>query len=167
MQINFYATKEGIIDLFNWIKREFPDLLFYSYNKNACFDENELYVNDVGYSVQLWMTLNDSLLAEKMKANASNVLEDKYPFLFQQSMEFIFGYSDDKILNFDFSNYNPYKDLREPFWRCRIYVDSWYLGKNERYKSIYQKMYRKIRKESIKLNGQYVDDYLYKSKNSQ
>ena len=38
MQINFYITKEGMIDLYNWIKREFPNLLFYSYDKNACFD---------------------------------------------------------------------------------------------------------------------------------
>ena len=166
MQINFYITKEGMIDLYNWIKREFPNLLFYSYDKNACFDENELYIND-DYGDQLWMTLNDSLLAEKMKANTSNVLEEKFPFLFQQGMEFDFRCSDNKIFDFDFSNYNPYKDLGKPFYKSRIYVDSWYLGKNERYTSIYQKMYRKIRKESIKLNGQYVDDYLYKSKNSQ
>ena len=113
------------------------------------------------------MTLNDSLLAEKMKANTSNVLEEKFPFLFQQGMEFDFRCSDNKIFDFDFSNYNPYKDLGKPFYKSRIYVDSWYLGKNERYTSIYQKMYRKIRKESIKLNGLYVKDYLYKSKNSQ
>ncbi len=166
MQINFYITKEGMIDLYNWIKREFPNLLFYSYDKNACFDENELYIND-DYGDQLWMTLNDSLLAEKMKANTSNVLEEKFPFLFQQGMEFDFRCSDNKIFDFDFSNYNPYKDLGKPFYKSRIYVDSWYLGKNERYTSIYQKMYRKIRKESIKLNGLYVKDYLYKSKNSQ
>ena len=166
MQINFYITKEGMIDLYNWIKREFPNLLFYSYDKNACFDENELYIND-DYGDQLWMTLNDSLLAEKMKANTSNVLEEKFPFLFQQGMEFDFRCADNKIFDFDFSNYNPYKDLGKPFYKSRIYVDSWYLGKNERYTSIYQKMYRKIRKESIKLNGLYVKDYLYKSKNSQ
>ena len=166
MQINFYITKEGMIDLYNWIKREFPNLLFYSYDKNACFDENELYIND-DYGDQLWMTLNDSLLAEKMKANTSNVLEEKFPFLFQQGMEFDFRCSDNKIFDFDFSNYNLYKDLGKPFYKSRKYVDSWYLGKNERYTSIYQKMYRKIRKESIKLNGLYVKDYLYKSKNSQ
>ena len=166
MQINFYITKEGMIDLYNWIKREFPNLLFYSYDKNACFDENELYIND-DYGDQLWMTLNDSLLDEKIKANTSNVLEEKFPFLFQQGMEFDFRCSDNKIFDFDFSNYNPYKDLGKPFYKSRIYVDSWYLGKNERYTSIYQKMYRKIRKESIKLNGLYVKDYLYKSKNSQ
>ena len=166
MQINFYITKEGMIDLFNWIKREFPDLLFYSKHKNACFDENELYIND-DYGDQLWMTLNDSLLAEKMKANPSNVLEEKGTFLLQQGIEFGFRCSDNKIFDFDFSNYNPYKDLGKPFYKSRIYVDSWYLGKNERYKSIYQKIYRKIRKESIKLNGLYVKDYLYKSKNSQ
>ena len=166
MQINFYITKEGMIDLYNWIKREFPNLLFYSYDKNACFDENELYIND-DYGDQLWMTLNDSLLAEKMKANTSNVLEEKFPFLFQQGMEFDFRCSDNKIFDFDFSNYNPYKDLGKPFYKSRRYVDSLYLGKNERYTSIYQKMYRKIRKESIKLNGLYVKDYLYKSKNSQ
>ena len=166
MQINFYITKEGMIDLYNWIKREFPNLLFYSYDKDDCFDENELYIND-DYGDQLWMTLNDSLLAEKMKANTSNVLEEKFPFLFQQGMEFDFRCSDNKIFDFDFSNYNPYKDLGKPFYKSRIYVDSWYLGKNERYTSIYQKMYRKIRKESIKLNGLYVKDYLYKSKNSQ
>ncbi len=63
----FYITKEGMIDLYNWIKKEIPDLLFYSKNKNACFDENELYINDVGHIDTLIMTLNDSLLAEKMK----------------------------------------------------------------------------------------------------
>ncbi len=76
-------------------------------------------------------------------------------------IELILEYSDDTIFTFDFSTYNRYVDNTKPFYWCRFYVNSYYLGVNEMYTSIYKKIYGKIRRNSIRLN---CIDYLYLGK---
>lgn len=78
----------------------------------------------------------------------------------KNSIELLLGYSENKIYNFDFTNYNPYdKANHEKFYRCKFYGDSYYLGNNELYVKMYQKICRKIRKNSTKINGKYYGFY--------
>ena len=164
MQINFYSNKEGIIELFNWIKKEFPDLDFYSWKDNARFNDENLRNNDVGYYNTLYLTLKDSLLSKKM-ISYEKCGDIECTIFFKNSIEFGFGYSDDKIYNYDFTNYNPYnKNLIEPFYPCRIWLDSYYLSGNEIYTKIYRKICSKIRRNSIRLQYDYVEAYLYSKK---
>ena len=46
------------------------------------------------------------------------LLYQKYPLIFQNGIELLLGYSENKIYNFDFTNYNPYdKANHEKFYR--------------------------------------------------
>jgi len=163
MQITFYLNKENFIELFEWIKNQFPNIKYYDNIKNHFINEVELYNGSTGYTGQIILTDENSNLTSKILENNYDFLDKKYPFIWQNGIELSFGYSENKIYNFDFSNFNPYdKSNSEIFYRCRIYVDSFYLNSNEMYIKIYQKICRKIRKNSIKLNGKYIKDYLYK-----
>lgn len=165
MQIYFYTSKKNFIELFEWIKTNFKNLNYYDNRKNKCFNEQEVYNGIIGYTRQIILTDEKSMLSEKMKLNNFDFIEEKYPFIWKSGIELTFGYSDDEIYRFDFSSYNPYdKKINEPFYRCRFYLDSFYLSNNEMYKSIFQKICKKIRKDSIHINGEYVKDYLYNGK---
>lgn len=161
MQINFYSNKEGIIELFNWIKKEFPELDFYSWKDNARFNERNLYLNEVGYHDKLYLTLKNSELSNKMICyNKCDYM--KLDFLLENGIEFYFGYSDNKIYNYNFKNYNPQdRTVHEPFFPCRIYLNSYYLGDNDIYIKIYKKLSSRIRRNSIRLNYDYIEAYLY------
>lgn len=162
MQITFYLNKESFLELFEWIKKEYPNIKYYDNIKNNLLNEIELHNGLVGYTGQIILTDENSILANKIINNCYDFIEKKYPFIWQNGIELSFGYSENKIYNFDFSNFNPYdKTNTEKFYRCRFYIDSFYLSNNEFYSKIFQKICRKIRKKSIKLNGKYVKDYLY------
>lgn len=107
------------------------------------------------------MTDEYSTLYSKVRDNNSyDFPEEKYPLIFQNGIELLLGYSENKIYNFDFTNYNPYdKANHEKFYRCKFYGDSYYLGNNELYVKMYQKICRKIRKNSTKINGKYYGFY--------
>lgn len=162
MQITFYLNKENFIELYEWLKKECPNIQYYDNNKNDLVDEIELYNSLTGHTGQIILTDEHSVLSSKIFDNNYDFLEKKYPFIWQNGIELSFGYSENKVYNFDFTNFNPYdKSNSEKFYRCRLYIDSFYLASNEFYIKIYQKICRKIRKNSIKLNGKYVKDYLY------
>lgn len=162
MQVTFYSNKENFLELFEWLKKEFPNIKYYDNRKNNLLNETELYTGTVGYTGQVILTDENSILAQKVINNNYDLLENRYPLIHQSGIELLFGYSEDKIYNFDFSKYNPYsKDNTEEFYMCRFYVNSFYLSNDGFYSKIYQKIYRRIRRKSIKLNGEYVKDYLY------
>ena len=165
MQIRFYSNKESIIELFNWIKNKYPDLDFYSEKDNARFKEDDLYTNSVGYHNVLWMTLKDSVLSNKM-VGFEKCEHIHCKVLFQNSIEFTFGYFDELIYNYDLINYNPYKkELNtEPFYYCRIWLDSYYLGDNEIYTKMYKSIFSKIRRNSVRVCGNHIEAYLLKIK---
>lgn len=165
MQINFYTNKENFIELFEWIKNKFKNIKFYDRENNVCLDEQLLYFKTTGYNGLLVLTDENSALSEKMKINKLDFSEGKFPFLWKSGIELSFGYSDETVYEFDFSTFNPYKDICESFYRCRFYLDTYYLSDNVMYKTIFNKICGKIRRNSIHINGMYVKDYLYVGKN--
>lgn len=162
MQINFYLNKENFIELFEWIKKEFPNIRYFDNNKNCILDETEIYNGEPGYSKQIYLTNEHSTLYSKVRDNNSYDFPEGKHLVWQSGIELLFGYSENKVYNFDFTNYNPYdKANHEEFDICRFYGDSYYLGNNELYVKMYQKICRKIRKNSTKINGYYVNEWLY------
>ena len=162
MQITFYLNKENFLKLYEWIKKEYSNIKFYNNRTDKFINESELYNGSVGYNGQITLTDEHSTLSNKILNNTYKPTEERYPLVWQSGIELLFGYSEDKIYNFDFSNYNPYaKNSKEVFYMCRFYLGSYYLESNEYYVKMYQKLCRRIRKYSVKLNGKYVDYYLY------
>lgn len=162
MQITFYLNKENFLKLFERIKKEYPNLKFYDHHTDKFINESELYNGSVGYNGQITLTDEHSTLSSKILNNTYNPSKERYPLIDESGIELLFGYSENKIYNFDFSNYNPYaKNSKEVFYMCRFYLGSYYLESNEYYVKMYQKLCRRIRKYSVKPNGKYVDYYLY------
>lgn len=161
MQVYFYTNKEKFIELFEWIKKEFLNIRYFDNTKNCLLDETEIYNGEPGYSKHIFLTDEYSTLYSKVRDNNSyDFPEEKYPLIFQNGIELLLGYSENKIYNFDFTNYNPYdKANHEKFYRCKFYGDSYYLENNELYVKMYQKICRKIRKNSTKINGKYYGFY--------
>lgn len=128
MQINFYLNKENFIELFEWIKKEFPNIRYFDNTKNCLLDETEIYNGEPGYSNQIILTDEHSSLYRKVRDNNIDDFPEGKHLVLQSGIELLLRYSENKIYNFDFTNYNPYdKANHEIFYRCRFYVDSYYL----------------------------------------
>ena len=105
MQVYFYTNKEKFIELFEWIKKEFPNIRYFDSNKNCILDETEIYNGEPGYSNQIILTDEHSSLYSKVRDNnIDDFPEGKVPLIFQSGIELLFGYSEDKVHNFDFTN---------------------------------------------------------------
>ena len=108
MQVYFYTNKEKFIELFEWIKKEFPNIRYFDNTKNCLLDETEIYNGEPGYSKHIFLTDEYSTLYSKVRDNNSyDFPEEKYPLIFQNGIELLLGYSENKIYN----------------W-CEIYVEA-------------------------------------------
>lgn len=56
MQITFYLNKESFLELFEWIKKEYPNIKYYDNIKNNLLNEIELHNGLVGYTGQIILT---------------------------------------------------------------------------------------------------------------
>ena len=164
MQIEFYANKKSIIKVFEFISKEFKNLCFLRvYGKEEIFLENILNAPD-GYFKCINMTFKNSplynLVFDDLPETEVELNRTKFTFLY--SIEFHFGFADDSIYKYDFSNYNPYKKAEKGFLYSRLYVDSYYASDPEQqpYREIYKKIVRYIKKHSTKVESPWLRMYL-------
>lgn len=89
MQVYFYTNKEKFIELFEWIKKEFPNIRYFDNTKNCLLDETEIYNGEPGYSKHIFLTDEYSTLYSKVRDNNSyDFPEEKYPLIFQNGMNY-------------------------------------------------------------------------------
>ena len=74
MQITFYLNKESFLELFEWIKKEYPNIKYYDNIKNNLLNEIELHNGLVGYTGQIILTDEHSILANKIINNSYNFI---------------------------------------------------------------------------------------------
>ncbi len=162
--MQYFIAALGLISTFNISFKYGKSEAYFDVSKKCFYDEAKLYDSEAGYHHQIYLTDKNSLLSKMVKNKTILDEENIYPFLWGNGIELLFGFSDEKIHTFNFTSYNPYdKGTNELFYICRLYLDS-SRCEDEMYKKIYQKTCRRIRKYSIKLDGLYVKDYLYKGK---
>ena len=156
MQIDFYANKSTVVKIFDYLEKNFEEVVIADPYKNRFFSKENVLNMEVKDTDLVYITYKNSPLYNLIVSNELDGKTDDEiyykcnPLVEICSILFYIGIASEEVYDFDFTDYNPYNS-HYSFAVCKLKTIMYYASHPDLQpcKEIYKKLVRYIKKHAV------------------
>ena len=160
MQIDFYANKSTVVKIFDYLEKNFEEVVIADPYKNRFFSKENVLNMEVKDTDLVYITYKNSPLYNLIVSNEldGKTYDEIYykcnPLVEICSILFYIGIASEEVYDFDFTDYNP-NNSHYSFAVCGLQTIMYYASHPDLQpcKGVYKKLVRYIKKHAVVVNS--------------